>query len=61
MDLIQLVLILIGVGIVLYLINAFLPMDTKIKNLINIVVMVVVVFWVLSLFIGYLPHIRVGK
>ena len=61
MDLIQLVVVLIVVGVLLYVVNTLIPMDAKIKNLLNIVVMIVVVLWVLSLFIGYAPHIRVGK
>ena len=61
MDLIQLVLILIGIGVLLYLVNTFMPMDATIKRIINIIVVVVVVLWILSMFVGYLPHIRVGK
>ena len=61
MDLIQLVIVLIVVGVLLYVVNTLIPMDAKIKNLLNIVVMIVVVLWVLSLFIGYAPHIHVGK
>ena len=61
MDLIQLVVVLIVVGVLLYVVNTLIPMDAKIKNLLNIVVMIVVVLWVLSLFIGYAPHIHVGK
>ena len=61
MDLIHVVLILLGIGILVYLINQFIPMDPNIKRLLNIVVIVAVVFWLISLFAGYLPHIRVGK
>ena len=61
MDLITLVITLIVIGVLLYLMNTFLPMDGKIKQIINILVIIVVVLWILSLFIGYAPHIRVGK
>ena len=61
MDLIQLVIILIVIGVLLYVVNAFIPMDAKIKQIMNIVVVIVVVLWLLSLFIGYAPHIHVGK
>ena len=61
MDLISLIIVLIVVGVALWAVNAFIPMDAKIKTIINAVVIIVVVLWLLSLFIGYAPHIRVGK
>jgi hypothetical protein len=62
MDLIQLVLILIAVGVGLYLINRYIPMDSKIKSILNIVVVIVVLVWLLKLF-GILDAgtIHVGK
>jgi hypothetical protein len=62
MDLIQLVLILIAVGVGLYLINRYIPMDAKIKSILNIVVVIVVIIWLLKLF-GVLDAgtIHVGK
>jgi len=47
MGLIQLVIILIVVGILLWLANTYLPMDAKIKQIMNIVVIVAVVLWLL--------------
>lgn len=35
-------------------------MDAKIRNIINVVVVVAVVLWVLNLFVD-IPHIHVGK
>ncbi len=62
MDLIQLVIVLIVVGVLLWVFNTYVTMiDGKIKQIINIVVIVAVVLWILSLFIGGLPHIRVGR
>ena len=62
MDLIQLVLILIAVGVGLYLINRFIPMDAKIKQILNIVVVIVVVLWLLKVFgIFDTNTIHVGK
>lgn len=61
MGLIELVIVLIVVGILLWLVNSFIPMDAKIKQIINVVVIVAVVFWLLSLFIGGVPDIKVGK
>jgi hypothetical protein len=52
--LIYLVIVLIVVGVLLYLINNFLPMDGKIKQLLNVAVVVVVVLWLL---LKLLPHL----
>jgi ABC-type siderophore export system fused ATPase/permease subunit len=54
MSLLSLIMVLVVVGIVLWLINAYIPMDAKIKNILNIVVVIVVILWVLSAF-GILP------
>ncbi|PSB29522.1 Thivi_2564 family membrane protein [Stenomitos frigidus] len=50
MDLIQLVVVLIVVGVLLWLVNNYIPMDRKIKNILNIVVVVAVVLWLLNVF-----------
>ena len=55
MSLITLVITLIVIGVLLWLINTYIPMDGKIKKIINIVVVVVVVLWLLSVF-GILGH-----
>ena len=47
MPLISVVLTLIVVGVLLWLINTYIPMDGKIKNILNIVVVVAVVIWLL--------------
>lgn len=62
MTLIGLVIVLIVIGVLLWLVNTKLPMDATIKQILNIVVLIVVVLWILSLF-GILPAmsaIRVG-
>jgi low temperature requirement protein LtrA len=62
MDLIQLVIVLIVIGVLLWLTNAYggKIIDAQILKIINIVVIVAVVLWLLSLFVD-IPHIRVGK
>jgi hypothetical protein len=55
MSLITLVITLIVIGVLLWLINTYIPMDGKIKKIINIVVVVSVVLWLLSAF-GILGH-----
>jgi len=57
MSLISIVISLIVVGVLLWLVNTYIPMDAKIKKVLNIVVMVVVVLWLLNLF-GVLDHLR---
>ena len=63
MPLIQLVIVLIVVGVLLWLVNNFIPMDGKIKRILNIVVVIAVVLWLLSLFglFSSLSGIRIGK
>jgi hypothetical protein len=61
MDLISLIIVLIVIGILLWLVNSYIPMDPKIKNILNIVVVVAIVLWLLSLFVGPLPSIHVGR
>lgn len=48
--LIYVVLILIIVGVVLWLINSFIPMASSIKSILNIVVVIVVIMWLLKFF-----------
>jgi hypothetical protein len=55
MSLITVVLVLIAVGIGLWLINTYIPMDGKIKTILNIVVVIAVVLWLLKGF-GVLGH-----
>jgi hypothetical protein len=51
------------VSLVLWLINNYMPMDAKIKGILNIVVVVAVVLWLLNLLglMDSLRGIRVGK
>ena len=48
MTLIGLIFALVIVGVVLYLVNAFIPMDAKIKTILNIVVVIAVLLWLLN-------------
>ena len=57
MSLITIVITLIVVGVLLWLVNTYIPMDGKIKKVLNIVVMVVVVLWLLNVF-GVWGHLR---
>ncbi|MBI5591285.1 MAG: hypothetical protein HY881_12460 [Deltaproteobacteria bacterium] len=63
MPLIQLVLVLVVVGVILWVINNYIPMQSTIKRLLNAVVVIAVVLWLLSVFglIGDISRIRIGK
>jgi hypothetical protein len=63
MSLVSLVITLIVVGVLLWLINNYIPMDAKIKSILNIVVVVVVVLWLLNTLglMDSLRSIRVGR
>ncbi|MCG6959593.1 hypothetical protein LJE82_06855 [bacterium BMS3Abin03] len=50
MSLIGLVIVLVVVGVVLWLINSFIPMQSTIKNILNVVVVIVMILWLLSAF-----------
>lgn len=62
MPLINLVIVLIVVGVLLWLVNTYIPMDRKIKTILNVVVVIAVVIWLLQAFgvLGSLDSIRVG-
>jgi hypothetical protein len=47
MPLAQVVITLIIVGVLLWLINSYIPMQSTIKSIINIVVVIAVVLWLL--------------
>ena len=66
MPLIQLLVVLVVVGVVLWLINSFIPMNSSIKKILNVVVVIAVILFVLYAFgvIGdvrtiQLPRIRI--
>ena len=63
MSLISLVITLIVVGVLLWLINTYIPMDGKIKKIVNVVVVIAVVLWLLSAFgiLGNAHDIRVPR
>jgi hypothetical protein len=53
MPLLQVLMILIVVGVLLWLVNSFIPMQGTIKSILNAVVVIVVVLWLLDIF-GFL-------
>jgi hypothetical protein len=63
MPLVQVVVVLIVVGVLLWLINRFIPMAGSIKSILNAVVVIVVVLWLLNIFgiLHSLSVIHVGR
>ncbi len=63
MPILTVIIILVLVGVILWAIDKYLPMDANIKRILQIVVIVAVVIWILSLFgiLGDLNSVRVGR
>jgi hypothetical protein len=63
MPLITVVIVLIVVGVLLWLVNTYIPMDHKIKTILNVVVVIAVVLWLLHIFgvLGSMENIRIGR
>lgn len=50
MSLITIVIVLIVVGFLLWLVNTYIPMASPIKTILNLVVIIAIVLWLLSVF-----------
>lgn len=63
MPLMQFVITLVVVGILLWLVNRFIPMQSSIKSILNGVVVICTVLWVVNLFglFSSLHNIHVGR
>ena len=63
MPLMQLVVILIVIGVLLWLVNNYIPMQGSIKRIMNGVVVIAVVLWLVNVFglFSYFSNFRVGK
>ena len=63
MPLLQVLLVLIVVGVLLWLVNRFIPMEGTIKSILNAVVIICVVLWLLNIFGVFhsLSRIRLGR
>lgn len=60
MDLLTLIILIVVIGVLLWAVNTYLPMEPRIKQILNVVVIIALVIFILSLFSGYFPHIQVG-
>ena len=63
MPLIQVLIVLIVVGVLLWLVNSYIPMQSAIKSILNAVVVIVVVLWLLNVFgvLHSVTNLRVGQ
>ena len=63
MPLVTLVIVLIVVGVLLWLVNTYIPMDGKIKSILNAVVVIGVVLWLLQVLglLSTVENIHIGK
>lgn len=61
MPLLTIVLVLIIAGVILWLVNNYIPMQRTIKNILNVVVVIFLVIWLLNVFgvLDSLHHIRI--
>ena len=62
MPLLQVLMVLIVVGVLLWLVNSFIPMAGSIKSILNAVVVIAVVLWLMNIFglMHSLSRIHVG-
>ena len=63
MPLLQVVIVLIVVGVLLWLVNTYIPMQATIKKILNAVVVIAVVLWLLNVFglLDSILNIHIGK
>ena len=63
MSLVHLVIVLVVVGVILWVINRYIPMQSTIKKILNAVVVIGVILWLLSAFglLDSIKDIRIGK
>lgn len=63
MPLLTIVMVIVVVGVLLWALNSFIPMDQKIRSILNAVVVIVLILWLLQAFgiLGSLGSVRVGK
>jgi type IV secretory pathway TrbL component len=54
---------LVVVGVILWAVNSYIPMQATIKKILNVVVVIAVVLWLLSAFgiLGNMSTVRMGR
>ncbi len=61
MPILTVLIVIVIAGVILWLVNSYIPMQRTIKTILNIVVVVVLVIWLLKVFgvLSSLQHITV--
>jgi hypothetical protein len=61
--LVQVLIALVVVGVLLWLVNTFIPMAGSIKSILNAVVIIVVVVWLLNVYglMHYITHFHINR
>jgi hypothetical protein len=61
MSILTIILVIVLVGVLLWALNSFVPMDSKVKSILNIVVVLLLIFWLLQAFgLFHVLNFRVG-
>jgi len=62
MPILTILLVIVIVGVLLWALNSFVPMDSKVKSILNIVVVLLLIVWLLQAFglIRPLLNVHVG-
>lgn len=61
MPLLNVLIVLVIAGVLLWLVNNYIPMQRSIKTILNVVVVIIVVIWLLKVFgiLSSLQHLRI--
>jgi len=61
MPILTILLVLIAVGVILWAVNKYIPMASSIKNILNVVVIGITIFWLLKTFgvFAYLGSVHI--
>lgn len=49
MPILTIILVLIAIGVLLWLVNSYIPLDSKIKWILNAVIIIAIVIWLLKI------------
>lgn len=62
MSILTIIIVIVIVGVILWAINNFIPMDGKIRTILNAVVVILLIVWLLQAFgvLGSLGRVRIS-
>lgn len=59
MSIFAILITIIIIGVILWLINSYIPMDAKIKTILNVVIVIILILWLLKVFGLFAGDIKV--